>query len=290
MVIANPLRVKAIAHAHVKTEKVDAATLASLHAAGDLPEIWTPDAATERMRRLVARRDQVVRHRTRIKNAVHAILQAHLIPKCPRADLFNKRGRDWLNRQPVPEDERAAIARHVRALNRLGEDLAVLGRDIAKDAIDDEAIQRLLTITGVNLTVAAGLMAAIGSIDRFNSPQKLVSYFGLNPRVRQSGLGSGESTSATAGFLHPHPSAPWSSDRRRRGRTQARHPVLAHADEGRGLSLGPAKPGRPQAPRHGTGCRPATDEGEKARRELRLQHDGTAPAGGTDRGARGKEL
>ncbi|GAD57741.1 mobile element protein [Limimaricola cinnabarinus LL-001] len=32
-------------------------------------------------------------------------------------------------------------------------------------------------------------MAAIGSIDRFSSPQKLVSYFGLNPRVRQSGLG-----------------------------------------------------------------------------------------------------
>ena len=189
VVIANPLQVKAIAHAHVKTDKVDAATLASLHAAGYLPEIWTPDAATERMRRLVARRYQVVRHRTRIKNEVHAILHAHLIPKCPHADLFNKRGRDWLTRQPVPEDERAAIARHVRELDRLGEDLAVLDRDIAQDAIDDEAIQRLLTITGVNLTVAAGLMAAIGSIDRFNSPQKLESYFGLNPRVRQSGLG-----------------------------------------------------------------------------------------------------
>ena len=31
-------------------------------------------------------------------------------------------------------------------------------------------------------------MAAIGGIGRFKSPQKLVSYFGLNPRVRQSGL------------------------------------------------------------------------------------------------------
>jgi transposase len=38
-------------------------------------------------------------------------------------------------------------------------------------------------------TVAAGLVAAIGDIRRFSSPQKLVSYFGLNPRVRQSGLG-----------------------------------------------------------------------------------------------------
>ena len=47
-----------------------------------------------------------------------------------------------------------------------------------------------MTITGVNLAVAAGIMAAIGDIRRFNSPQKLVSYFGLNPRVRQSGLGA----------------------------------------------------------------------------------------------------
>lgn len=189
VVIANPLQVKAIAHAHVKTDKVDAATMASLHAAGYLPEIWTPDAATEQMRRLVARRYQVVRHRTRIKNEVHAILHAHLIPKCPHADLFNKRGRDWLTRQPVPEDERAAIVRHIRELDRLGEDLAMLDGDIAQGALEDEPIRRLLTITGVNLTVAAGLMAAIGSIDRFGSPQKLVSYFGLNPRVRQSGLG-----------------------------------------------------------------------------------------------------
>lgn len=190
VVIANPLQVKGIAHAHVKTDKVDAGILASLHAAGYLPEIWTPDAATERLRRMVARRYQVVRHRTRIKNEVHAILHAHLIPKCPHADLFNRPGREWLARQPLPEDEQAAIARHVRELDRLGEDLDVLDRAIAESALEDPSINRLLTITGVNLTVAAGLMAAIGDIARFDSPQKLVSYFGLNPRVRQSGLGA----------------------------------------------------------------------------------------------------
>ena len=47
VVIANPPQAKAIAHAHVKTDKVDAGTLASLLAAGYLPEIWTPDTETE---------------------------------------------------------------------------------------------------------------------------------------------------------------------------------------------------------------------------------------------------
>jgi len=190
VIIANPLQVKAIAQAHVKTDKIDASTLASLHAAGYLPQIWTPDAATERKRRLVARRYQVVRHRTRIKNEVHSILHAHLIPKCPHADLFSGRGRTWLARQPLPDDERSAVERHIRELDRLAEDLALLDHEIAQFAIEDPAIKRLMTITGVNLTVAAGIVAAIGDISRFASPQKLVSYFGLNPRVRQSGLGA----------------------------------------------------------------------------------------------------
>lgn len=189
VIVANPLQVKAIAHARIKTDKIDAGVLASLRAADFLPEVWLPDVETERMRRLVARRNQVVRHRTRVKNEVHAILHAHLVSPCPHADLFGRLGRLWLDGQPLPDDERAAIARHLRELDRLGEDLGVLDIDVAQAAIDDPAVKRLLTITGVNLIVAAGLVAAIGDVRRFADPQKLVSYVGLNPRVRQSGLG-----------------------------------------------------------------------------------------------------
>jgi transposase len=189
VIVANPLQVKAIAHAHVKTDKIDAGVLASLRAANFLPEIWLPDADTERLRRLVARRNQVVRHRTRIKNEVHSILHAHLIPPCPHADMFGRLGRIWLARQVVPDDERAAIERHLRELDRLGEDLGGLDTEIAQAAIEEPTVKRLLTITGVNLIVAAGLAAAIGDVHRFPDPQSLVSYVGLNPRVRQSGLG-----------------------------------------------------------------------------------------------------
>lgn len=103
--------------------------------------------------------------------------------------MFGRLGRIWLARQIVPDDERAAIERHLRALDRLGEDLDVLDREIARAAIEDLTVKRLLTITGVNLIVAAGLAAAIGDVHRFPDPQSLVSYVGLNPRVRQSGLG-----------------------------------------------------------------------------------------------------
>lgn len=45
-----------------------------------------------------------------------ASLHAHLIPKCPQADLFNKRGRDWLPRQPVPEDDECRAAQKVEPI------------------------------------------------------------------------------------------------------------------------------------------------------------------------------
>ena len=41
--VANSRLVRAIAYARVKTDKIDAAILARLHAAGFLPEVWVAD-------------------------------------------------------------------------------------------------------------------------------------------------------------------------------------------------------------------------------------------------------
>jgi hypothetical protein len=60
-------------------------------------------------------------------------------------------------------------------------------KSLAQKALNEPQVKRLMTITGVNATVAMSVLAAIGDIHRFSSPEKLVSYFGLNPRVRQSG-------------------------------------------------------------------------------------------------------
>jgi len=188
VVVANPLQVKAIAHAHVKTDKIDAGVLARLRAAGFLPEVWVPDARTERRRRLAARRSQIVRQRTRLKNEVHSILHAHLIPPCPHADLAGRSGRRWLGEQSLPCDEVEAVERALREIDRLAQDLASLDHAIAEDALTCADTQRLMTIPGIDIGAAAGLLAAIGDVSRFASAQKLVSYLGLNPRVRQSGL------------------------------------------------------------------------------------------------------
>jgi transposase len=189
VVIANPQQVRLIAHAKIKTDRIDASVLARLYASGFLPEVWAPDERTQALRRQVTRRNQLVRQRTRLKNIVQSILHSHLIPPCPTGDLFGPKGRVWLLAQVLPSDEHFAVKRHIREYDRLGEDLGAVERDLARDALADEQAKRLMTIPGIHMVVAIGIMAAIGPIERFASPQQLVSYFGLNPSVHQSGNG-----------------------------------------------------------------------------------------------------
>jgi transposase len=187
VVISNPLRTRAIAEAKVKTDKIDARVLAELLAAGYLPGIWRPDEELQALRRLVARRSGIVRERTRLKNQVQAILHRNLLPRCPAADLFGKKGRAWLAEQPLPVDEEIAVASALRRLDVAGEELVLVERELAQVGQQSEDVKRLLTIPGVDRTVALSLVAAIGDIARFSDSRRLVSYLGLDPRVRQSG-------------------------------------------------------------------------------------------------------
>src|ERR671912_894109 len=166
VVIANPRQVRLIAEARVKTDVVDATVLARLYASGFLPEVWVPDQRTLALRRRVTPRNQIVRQRARLKTIIQSILHAHLVPPCPHADLLGPKGRTWLLEQPLPPDEQDAVARHLREHDRLSEDLRVVEREIARDALADPDAKRLMTIPGIDMVVATGLQAAVGPVER----------------------------------------------------------------------------------------------------------------------------
>jgi len=187
VVVSNPRKTRAIAEAKVKTDKVDARILAQLLAPDFLPETWVADDRTRMLRRLVMRRTYLVKQCTRLKNQVHAILARNLVPTCPHADLFSGVGRRWLATQTLPVDERRSVDALLRQLGFHGDELAEVERDIAIEAIDDRIVARLMTVPGIDVTVAISIVAAVGNFSRFDSPDRLASYLGLNPRVRQSG-------------------------------------------------------------------------------------------------------
>jgi transposase len=188
VVVAISRLVRAIAYARVKTDKIDAAILARLHAAGFLPEVWVADDRTLSRRRQIAERMGVLEQVVRTKGRIQSILHSNLIPRY-KGHLFGKAGRKWLEGLPLPEEERALLLRLVEELERVSAQLAELDKVLAGQALEDPRARRLMTIPGVSSVVASTVLASIGDVSRFETPQKLSSYFGLTPKVRQSGDG-----------------------------------------------------------------------------------------------------
>jgi transposase len=185
--IANTRKLRAIAEAKVKTDKLDATTLCELLAAGFLPEVFGPGEETRALRRRLARRAALVRQRTRAKNELHAVLARNLKGRPPMSDVFGVRGRAWLRALALPADERETVAGCLRQVDFLDREVAEAERGLARSALGSEEIRRLMSVPGVNLVSAATFVATVGEIGRFPTPRKLVSYVGLDPRVRQSG-------------------------------------------------------------------------------------------------------
>ena len=187
VVVANPVAVKAIAHARIKTDTIDARTLAHLLRADLVPEVAMPDEATWELRQLTAHRQSLGKRLVAMKNTLRAALNKRLLD-CPHADLFNAVGRQWLVGQAAfTETERVIVTSALAVHDALTEQRRTLDARLRERAGDLPAAKLLMTIPGVNVTVALGLVAAIGDINRFPTPGKLAAYFGVVPSTYQSG-------------------------------------------------------------------------------------------------------
>ena len=176
-----------IRQARAKTDRLDARTLARLVWAGELDAVWMPDERCRVMRRRLARREQLVRARSRAKNEIHAVLMRRLQGRPPMSDLFGVKGRAWLRTLELPVEEAETLESVMRQIEFLDAEIAAVERLIAREVLGSPDARRLMTVPGVNVICAATFLAAIGDIRRFRSARALVAYLGLDPRVRQSG-------------------------------------------------------------------------------------------------------
>src|SRR5213596_1774068 len=100
--IADAQKVKGLAPLACKTDRIDAWVLAELTRRDLVPAIWLPDPRVRAERERARWRLHLVRHRSSLKQRVHAVLLTHGKP-CPVSDLFGVRGRQLLARLGLPE-------------------------------------------------------------------------------------------------------------------------------------------------------------------------------------------
>jgi transposase len=184
--VADAVKVKGLAPLACKTDKIDAHVLAELARLDLIPEIWLPDPTVRGERELVRFRLHLVRHRTSLKNRIHAILTQHGLPR-PAEHLFTQKWRPWIDSAAVPEPWRTTMRASLELVDDLDRQIDALERELHARHLEHPYVRLLTTCPGIGVILGYSIAVEIGSIDRFPSAKKLTGYTGLCPRVYQSG-------------------------------------------------------------------------------------------------------
>jgi len=180
--------VRAIANAAVKTDQIDASTLAHLARMNYIPKAYAATQEIRDLRQLLRHREWMVNQRSKAKNRIHAVLAAYNLVS-PFTDLFGVAGREYLH-EVMDHDLRTAacqvIEDHLTMIDLLTERIHVLEKNISLNEKQSHIVNLLKSMPGVGRLIALILLAEIGDISRFHSPKSLCSWAGLTPRVHNS--------------------------------------------------------------------------------------------------------
>ena len=183
--LANPVKTRAIAEARIKTDSVDANTLADLLRANLIAESYIPSKEIRNLRNIMRQRKTIVKGKTQIKNKIHACLNMNGI-QLPYATLCNK-AIEWVMSETKEMTIKTIIVSYVNILDQYEHELKFIDEKIEEIADKNKQTILLMTIPGIGSIRALEIFSEIADISRFENSDKLCSYAGLVPGVKQSG-------------------------------------------------------------------------------------------------------
>lgn len=186
--LVHPRKAKLMMGMINKTDKLDVHGLNRLQQAGTLPTVWIPPADLRDLRELTRTRLVLVASRTRLKNRLLATLAKHGLA-IQASDNFGTGARkQWTTLLPLlPPQTRFVSEQLLAQVDFLNQQIEQQEAHLEHLLEITPAMQRLKTLPGIGLILAASIALEIGDIGRFASHEHLASYAGTTPRVQSSG-------------------------------------------------------------------------------------------------------
>lgn len=170
-----------------KTDRLDARRLADALRRESVVSIYIPTPAIRELRDLTRGRQQIVRTRTRLVQAIRALLLRHDVPEPSMTRLTSIRGQRWLASVHLAGEAEGMLRRLERLLTAVLEEVKGADAVVHARAVTDPIACGLTRLRGVGPVLGLTLHAEIGTIDRFRQGAALASYAGVVPRVHASG-------------------------------------------------------------------------------------------------------
>ena len=183
--VGDAARIRAAAVRKQKTDARDALHILDLLLRDDFPRIWIPSPEDRDLRQMVRHRHKLVCLRTSVQNQLHALAMS--LGLCRKAKLWTAAGRrelESLQLDPWASRRRREL---LQLLDQLDPQIDELDRAVIQEAKKRPAAVHLMTQQGVGPVTALSFVRTIGSVERFPTSKRLVSYLGLNPCEDSSG-------------------------------------------------------------------------------------------------------
>ncbi len=189
VVVAHPAEVKQIANSRVKTDTQDVIRLVRLLIADIVPDVWVPPVEVRELRATISYRWRLVKMSTAIQNRMHSLLHRHNI-QAPQGKIDTGENREWWEGLKLSELENLRLKQEIKTLRLVRENIVEVEKELGhlsnSERWGDQAVY-LMQIPGVGIIVTMTILSAIGDIQRFESPKKLVGYAGLGAGIHDSG-------------------------------------------------------------------------------------------------------
>jgi transposase len=188
VLLAHPPKVKAIASAKIKTDKIDSKILGQLLRTDLIPEVWVPCREIRILKDIVRFRAFTVKIKTMIKNRTHDILRKSHVNPPEVKDIFGKYGRMWLEEIELSEPRMDKLLRYHLKLKDTFENMEIeLKKWINKEMRSNADLELVKAIPGIGDVFGPIITLEIDDINRFPDPAHLHSYSGLVPSTHVSG-------------------------------------------------------------------------------------------------------
>jgi transposase len=187
--VVSPAHTPRRAGDHVKTDRRDALMLARLSRAGELTTVWVPDEAHEAMRDLIRAREIASKDVRQARQRIQGFLLRY--GRRYAGAVWKKQHRVWLGNQSFEHPaQQIAFQTYINAMDQAYDRKGDIERQILAFLPEwslGPVVEALQALRGVALIVAAGVVAEVGDMRRFDNPRQLMAYFGLVPGEHSSG-------------------------------------------------------------------------------------------------------
>jgi transposase len=190
VLVANPIKVKQIACARVKTDKRDTLILARLLAANLVPTVWVPPKHVRELSQLVSHRRRLVGMHTQIVNRMHSVAHRHHLNH-PKGKSFEPKNTVWQHDESLSSLEQFQLELDMETRAHLEKQIDRITAELARMSHQQpwaDGMLYLMELPGFGVVTGMTVLAGIGDVTRFETPKALNSYAGIVPGLEQSGV------------------------------------------------------------------------------------------------------